>query len=319
MSIIKQFKKQGGLQLFKQWWFSKSLLYAISIIPFFINSKVGLEIFRLAVTNNTHKHIVKQFENKNLPVLSNKINTPLKKVKENELYIWFMWLQGLDEAPELVKTNYKMLIKIYGENNVRLITESNLYDYIELPNYILNKRKDKIISATHFSDIVRIQLLALYGGMWVDSTVFFSHRLPKIILDQEFFVPQTLKPGRDGSAIPVSNWLIISKRHNKITFRIRDLLFDYWKQYDKVIDYFIFHHFIMIAFEEFRNEYSRVLPYDNTQAHALLITMKNYRISDSLIKEYVELSPMHKLTNKLESSLEKDNQKQLINYIEKIL
>lgn len=314
MWIMKIFKKQGGIKLLKEWYHSKNLLYAFLIIPFFISSKIGLEIFRLAIGNRTHRYLSNKFKNKkieNRDFKSNKILT-----NNNNSFVWFMWLQGLDGAPELVKANFNTLIQMFGEKNVRLVTENNLYEYIDLPDFIKIKKLNGTISPTHFSDVVRIQLLTTYGGMWVDATVFFSDHLPAIIMNQDFFVPQTLKPGKDGKSIPVSNWLMISKKNNAIAVRIRDLLFYYWKNNNNLLDYFIFHHFIVIAFEELGSEYDKVLPYDNTQAHALLIAMKNQKLSEGNINNYITLSPIHKLTNKVESELERKNQKLLIEYIE---
>lgn len=314
MWMMKIFKKQGGVQLLKEWYHSKSLLYAFLIIPFFIGSKVGLEVFRLAIENRIHRYLSKKFKNKKID--SDDFQSTEILINGDNFFVWFMWLQGLEEAPRLVKANFDNLIQMFGEKNVHLVTENNLDEYIDLPDFIKQKKISGTISPTHFSDIVRIQLLTTYGGMWVDATVFFSERLPSIIMEQDFFVPQTLKPGKDGRSIPVSNWLIISKKNNKITARIRDLLFFYWKNNNNLWDYFIFHHFVVIAFEEFRSQYDRILPYDNTQSHALLIAMKERKVSEETINNYITLSPIHKLTNKVENEVERENQKLLIEYIE---
>ena len=319
MWMIKQMKKQGGFQLLKRWCYTKSFFYALFTVPFFIGSKTGLEIFRLAMNNKVHKYIKKKFKNKNIDGTrySSSASEAISE-SEDELIIWFMWLQGLSVAPELVKVNLTRLEKIFGKNSIQIITNENLNEFIELPDFILAKKAKGIISPTHFSDIVRIQLLVTYGGIWVDSTVFFNEKLPENIINQEFFVPQTLKPGRDGMSIPISNWLIISRRNNAIAVRTRDLLFNYWENYNILIDYFIFHHLLMIAMEELPNESNKILPFDNSQPHALSLAMKHLTLSKNSIQEYVQLSPFHKLTNKIDSNLEKKNQLKVIQFIQSI-
>ena len=45
---------------------------------------------------------------------------------------------------------------------------------MELPGYIVEKWGKGQIPAALFSDLLRLQLLIKYGGMWIDSTVFCS-------------------------------------------------------------------------------------------------------------------------------------------------
>lgn len=317
MWIIKQIKKQGGFQLLKRWFFTRSFFYAVFIVPFFICSKTGLEIFRLAMNNKVHKYIKKKFKNKKIDgnqYSSNSLDSSIDY--EIEPIVWVMWLQGINAAPELVQVNLKRLEKIFMNNKIQLITIENLSEFIDLPDFIIDKKNKGIISPTHFSDIVRIQLLVTYGGIWIDSTVFFNEKLPDYVMKQDFFVPQTLKPGRDGMSIPVSNWLIISKKNNAIASRTRDLLFNYWENSNVLIDYFIFHHLLMIAMEELPNESYKILPIDNSQPHALSLAMKHIILSKNIIQEYVQLSPFHKLTNKIESDLERENQLKVIQFIQ---
>lgn len=310
---FKQFKKQGGFQFLMNMYTTKTLFYALSIFPFFSGSKKSLEIFRLAIANRTYRYISRKF--KGTKVTYKFADTSMEKIAQNKNAIWFMWQQGMENAPRLVKYNLAVLQKRFGKDRVKVITEKNLFDYIELPEFIKTKIEKKIISPTHFSDIVRIQLLATYGGMWVDSTLLFSGDLPEVIYNQSFFVPQTLKPGRDGKAIPVSNWLIVSKSNSDIVNRMRDLLFYYWEIYDRSVDYFIFHHLLMLVFDEFLSEFQDMIVYDNTQPHALLIAMKTKKMDTKEIKEYMQLSPIHKLTNKLDTAFEEENQKKLIEFV----
>lgn len=103
-------------------------------------------------------------------------------------YIWNMWLQGEDKAPFIVQKSMSRLSQHLPENlELVTITEENMNDYIEFPDYIMDKYKKGLITKTHFSDLVRARLLSQYGGIWVDSTVYTSKDIPFELLNQDFF------------------------------------------------------------------------------------------------------------------------------------
>ncbi len=47
---------------------------------------------------------------------------------------------------------------------------------MNIPNSIVSKWKSNVISDTHFSDIIRTELLIKYGGTWIDSTVYVNNK-----------------------------------------------------------------------------------------------------------------------------------------------
>ena len=97
--------------------------------------------------------------------------TPKKEQKYSN-FIWICWFQGIERAPELVKTCYKSVKRWYPDNDIVLITKENFRDYVDIPEYVISKwKKGKILNA-HFSDILRLALLIKYGGLWIDATVF---------------------------------------------------------------------------------------------------------------------------------------------------
>lgn len=99
------------------------------------------------------------------------IATPIENVR-----IWVFWGQGEENMPPLIAACYRQLTKY--NSNVTLVTNQNVNEYITLPSIIFEKVKDGRISWAHFSDIVRNTLLAQYGGLWLDATVWVSGPLP---------------------------------------------------------------------------------------------------------------------------------------------
>ena len=86
--------------------------------------------------------------------------------------IWCCWLQGVEQAPAVVKKCIRSFSKF--EKKIHVITAENYAEYVSLPDCIVRKWEEGIISNTHFSDLLRIALLAERGGLWIDATVFCS-------------------------------------------------------------------------------------------------------------------------------------------------
>ena len=81
-------------------------------------------------------------------------------------YIWQCWFQGKEKAPALVKTCLQSVEKFKRDKQkVVIITAKNYTDYVSLPSFIIEKWEKGIISHAQLSDILRINLLAKYGGL----------------------------------------------------------------------------------------------------------------------------------------------------------
>ena len=102
--------------------------------------------------------------------------------------IWVCWWQGEENMPEVVKVCYRSIKKLSGKHPVVLITEDNLKDYVQLPQFIMDKYAAGIISRTHFSDILRFYLLKEYGGIWMDITNFLTAEIDSFVpVDSTFY------------------------------------------------------------------------------------------------------------------------------------
>jgi hypothetical protein len=76
----------------------------------------------------------------------------------------------------LITACYRKLT--HFNRKVTLVTNQNVSDFINQPIFVFEKVNDGRISWAHFSDIVRMTLLANYGGLWLDATVWVSGRIP---------------------------------------------------------------------------------------------------------------------------------------------
>lgn len=108
-------------------------------------------------------------------------------IQSEEYPIWVFWWQGETEMPEIVHKCYTLLKK--NNKNVVLLSRFNVKEYVDLPASIYDKVAKGEISYTHFSDILRLTLLADYGGMWVDATCFNPYSIPEYAKQQLFYSP----------------------------------------------------------------------------------------------------------------------------------
>lgn len=193
-----------------------------------------------------------------------------KKKSFNSDTIWFCWLQGLDNAPEIVKVCYEALKKNTERKNIILIDESNYSEYIQMPDYILEKVNKGIISKAHFSDLIRLELLIKYGGYWIDSTVLCTDdRLFSLIDENELFMYSFYYFGFNPEIMELNNWFIYSTTNNNILALVREMLYMYWKDYNRAVDYFVFHLFLTIATEWYEDEYKKMPIVSQADAHVL--------------------------------------------------
>lgn len=90
----------------------------------------------------------------------------------NDGPIWVLWWQGLELAPVRVKACVDSIKRNAAGRDVIVITKDNVSEYTDLPDYAFRKLAEGEITLTHFSDILRFNLLKLHGGLWMDATLY---------------------------------------------------------------------------------------------------------------------------------------------------
>lgn len=217
--------------------------------------------------------------------------------------VWWCWLQGEQNAPELCKACLHSLRKHLPDREIIVITEDNYKEYITFPEHIENKFRKGIISRTHFSDLIRLALLIKYGGTWIDSSVYLTSYNPAFF-DKDLFVFQSVM--RNDSSMNISNWFITSEINNPILIATQQLLYSYWKKENRVKHYFVFHIFFKIVSEIFIDEFKNMSIYSNVPCHLLQFEL-NDEFNNERYNELIEMSSVHKLSQKIVNSKEKDN------------
>lgn len=220
----------------------------------------------------------------------------IKKESDYSDKVWVCWFQGYDAAPFLVKACINSIYRSMPDKEVIILTNENYVKYVNLPEYIIKKFETGQIGFAHFSDILRISLLAKWGGMWIDSTALCTNAdFFEYASKQPLFVFKELNLGnRDNPPILASSWFISCKTNNPIIILTRDLLYLYWKDYDFTINYFTFHLFFAMACRRYRDEWNNIPTFNNNSPHTLMFELdKEY--SNERWQQIMDMSGIHKL------------------------
>lgn len=272
-----------------------------------LRRKIYIKIFikssnaqQIEMQHRTYKKLYNRYKN---IINSHKVT----KKQENSNYVWVCWFQGLENAPDLVKACINSIKKSLPDRNIVILTNDNIKDYINFPEYIIKKYEKGIISKAHFSDLIRIELLCNYGGIWIDSTVLCtSPNIPHYILNAPLFVYKAMDLLRTNQMpIVASSWLISAQSNNPILSLTRDLLFRYWKEKNYLMDYYLFHIFFTMATRKYKKEWENVPTFNNNTPHTLMFELgKSY--TSERFEQIKKMSVFHKLERHTDYSNTKD-------------
>lgn len=224
----------------------------------------------------------------------------IKHIEKKDTPIWICWLQGIENAPDIVKCCVNSIISNV-EGKIHIIDYSNYSEYVSIEEYILNKHKSGVISKTHFSDILRLALLCKYGGVWMDATLFMMDAgLPDYIYKLPVFMyrlRRTMDMGYLDSRL-FTTWFIKSEKNNPILNVLYKMIEEYWKV-ENENPYYIFHYFLRMVWDNYaieKNYGYRLNIYDDgCRVLSGLMDKKYDKVLWTMIKE---TSPLQKLTYK---------------------
>lgn len=297
MKLKETLEKQGGLRLIKRYIKGGAFFTAVGELLLLGKSRTALEILRNAASLKIIQKLEKKYS-KTIREIEKTYSETNDVVYPRK--IWFCWFQGLDKAPEIVNICFKSIQKCITDREIVLITEKNYHKYISFPEEIQNKIDNEVITGAHLSDLVRLELLYNYGGTWIDATVFCSSKnIPTYMLDSDLFLFQCLKPGKDGQPSIISNWFITSKPNHKYIYILRELMYNYWKKNNDVVDYFIFHDFFQLIIDRYPAEWDKVIPFSNSIPHILLLRLFD-KYDSEIWDATTQMSPFHKLSYKFD-------------------
>jgi len=267
-----------------------SLIKKIGIIPAFYKIKRRIlvkddNITSLIACNGAYDYLQKYRYVLDLPLT-------MDKQPATSNTIWTIWLQGVDNAPELVKKCIASMVAQHGEN-VIVLDNSNVAKYVEIPEYITRKWQAGIIPNAHYTDVLRTLLLAKHGGVWIDATTWLFAPVPAYIRQAGIFVFQ----GFPIANVMASNWFISAQENNPIMLKMKNLLLEYWKKENRLVSYSIFHLFFTMAVRT-EKELWEAAPYFNDVNCKMLQRELFDSFNEIRLEQIKQMSPIQKLSYK---------------------
>ena len=205
--------------------------------------------------------------------------------------IFWCWLQGLENAPKLYLSCLNSIRQNCQGYKIIIITNETMHNYVHFPDYILEKYKNNYISPTHFSDLLRLELLIKYGGTWIDASVLIS-KFDERFFDKDLFFFQQRTAGCVGSS-----WFITAEKASPILISTRDLLYEYWRKRNDLCNYFLFHLFIRLSFEKYEKMLNNIPYFSNEPPHNLQHVL-THEYSETEYNNILKNISVHKLTVK---------------------
>ncbi len=154
--------------------------------------------------------------------------------------IWCVWFQGWAQAPDLVRACAASWRRHNPDWDIRLLSGDTLEAHLEpLPG-------PGNLPAEARSDVVRIELLHRFGGVWVDATVYCLRPLDSWIghaMPGGFFAFN--RPSPD---VMLSSWFLAAERGSYIVDTWRRKVRAYWQERSERDHYFWFHRLFAQAY-----------------------------------------------------------------------
>lgn len=226
----------------------------------------------------------------------------------NKNMIWICWLQGQEQAPDIIKNCLKSIEHFKKDSQeIILITKQNFRKYTNIPEPIIQKWKRGRISNTHFSDILRVYLMATYGGYWIDATCMQTSPIPAAIDDLPVFL---FRSHGEFSFTFIQSCFIHSDPNHYIMRKWCASIFAYWEKENHLIHYFTLHllfQALLLKDEKFKEEFDKIPVLNDEPMHLLLTALFQGDIyTKELMEKASNISFIQKLSYKFSPELLKD-------------
>lgn len=149
--------------------------------------------------------------------------------------IWVFWFQGEKYMPEIVRLCISSLKKHSEGYDVILLDKYNIKSYLDLS---VMEKIGNGMTYTCFSDYLRLSLLTVYGGVWIDATMFVTDDIKKQVGDFDFY---TIRNAREKLyCVSEYRWSVSFLKSSNVNDFIHQayILFSrYWELYDNLFEY----------------------------------------------------------------------------------
>lgn len=216
-----------------------------------------------------------------------------------EAPIWYFWLQGEENLPPIPKLCLQSIRKHANGHEVIVLTADNYKEYVNIPDALIEMYRAGRIKAAHFADILRVNLLAQQGGLWLDATMLVTDDLPQEIFEVPFF---SVKTENQGFFVSQCRWAVFclgAQKGNPLFVQLSSLFEQYLMSTYLFVDYFLFDNFIDMLYKRYPVIKTQIdnLPMNNPRVHDMASLLCN-KVSDKQYEDLVKDTYLFKLSYK---------------------
>lgn len=190
--------------------------------------------------------------------------------------IWVCWLQGEENMPDITRLCLMSIRRNACGKKVVVITADNYSHYATIEPHIVKAFEAGKLKPAHFADIIRMNVLAQNGGLWLDATMYVAKPIDDDLFNYPFY---SIKTPETGAFVSHCRWAVFclgSWKGNVILSTVARAFAEYINHTTTFVDYFMFDQFIDILYQKDKaaREYIDSIPMNNEHTHGLNIAKK---------------------------------------------
>ncbi len=213
--------------------------------------------------------------------------------------IWICWWTGEDDAPAIVKQCMTSTKRRAGNHPVNVITRDTVSQYLTIPDYMLEKVEKGQMGLAHLSDYIRVSLLAEYGGLWLDATIFCADDVPEMCFELPFFTCKS-EPQECGylSQMRWVTFVFGGWKQNVVYAYLKAAFEEYWANEEAAIDYLFFDFLIDLGCRHISHmkKALEAVPINNIHRDDLQAAMNNALPADAFDDVIKDDTVLYKLS-----------------------
>jgi hypothetical protein len=124
--------------------------------------------------------------------------------------IWSLWLQGREEAPDLVRLNFDRWTRLSPDYRLEILDQRDVDALFKEDDLAIADQPVQVLS-----DVVRARLLCDHGGIWADAALFpvrpLDDWLPDTLNSAGLFAFERPRPDR-----LIASWFLVASKHSPI-------------------------------------------------------------------------------------------------------
>lgn len=154
--------------------------------------------------------------------------------------VWIYWDKGWENMPPLAKLSFDSWRRKNPGWTIRFLDLPEALELTDIDPAIV--AKDML--PAHLADLIRLELLTQFGGVWADATTFCVSPLDDWLFKAMPFGFFAFTVTEQNT---VANWFIAAEKGNLIVKAWRDMAYSYWSCAQKATAYFMYYDLFSLA------------------------------------------------------------------------